>query len=85
MIFIISIGIANVNYAATVTVDTAMYDKDMTVLIDEDNPKSSPNVVLPKTGGIPGEAFYVLGALIVAAGVLVSKRKVKAASTGYKK
>ena len=35
---------------------------------------------LPKTGGIPAEAFYVAGVLFIAAALIISKKKVKVAS-----
>lgn len=32
---------------------------------------------LPKTGGIPAEAFYVAGALLIFTAIIVSRKKVK--------
>ena len=38
------------------------------------------DAALPKTGGIPAETFYAAGALIVLAALIISRKKVKAAS-----
>ena len=35
---------------------------------------------LPKTGGIPAEAFYVLGGICIASAVIVSRGKAKTSS-----
>lgn len=49
-----------------------------TIEIDEETvPKGD---ALPKTGGIPAEAFYAAGALIIVAALIISKKKAKAAS-----
>lgn len=36
-------------------------------------------LALPSTGGIPSEAFYVVGALFIVAALILSKKKVKTA------
>lgn len=46
-------------------------------IIDEETPGGA---ALPKTGGIPAEAFYTVGALFIVAALIVSKKKVKASS-----
>jgi LPXTG-motif cell wall-anchored protein len=42
---------------------------------EEETPKA-----LPKTGGIPAEAFYAIGGIMVLAALILSMRKTKAAS-----
>jgi LPXTG-motif cell wall-anchored protein len=45
------------------------------ITLEEEVPKA-----LPKTGGIPAEAFYVVGALLIAGALVLSIRKAKPAS-----
>ena len=82
--------------APAVNVDTATYDEPVINIIDEQNAGASTDTskggsdlneavpggdaALPKTGGIPAETFYVAGALIVLAALIISRKKVKAAS-----
>lgn len=84
--------------APTVNVDSATYDEPVIEIIDEENAGGSTDTTkegsdlnevvpggdarLPKTGGIPAEAFYGAGALIVLAALIVSRKKVKTASKG---
>lgn len=75
--------------APAVNVDTATYGEQETVITDEDIAAGSTVEIkeevpaapakLPKTGGIPAEAFYVAGALIIVAALVLSRVKTKAA------
>ncbi len=71
-------------------VDTKTYDEEKTIK-DEDIPEgisdTTPETVdikeqsipegLPNTGGIPAEAFYAAGALLVVAALILSLKKTK--------
>ena len=69
--------------ASAESVDKSTYKTPPIKMDDELIPKgpSSASVEkLPKTGGIPAEAFYVAGVLFIAAALIISKKKVKVAS-----
>lgn len=44
-------------------------------IIEEEPPKAD---ALPETGGIPAEAFYVVGALFIVAALILSRKKATA-------
>lgn len=44
-------------------------------IMEEEPPKAD---VLPQTGGIPAEAFYVIGALFIIAALILSRKKAAA-------
>ena len=55
------------------------YDTEFEELIGEDTPGASVDT-LPKTGGLPAETFYVAGVLIIAAALVISRKKAKVTS-----
>ncbi len=69
-------------------VDVATYDEEQHVIEIEDEAVSQSGVVslndesipkaMPKTGGIPAEAFYAAGALLIVAALLLMGKKTKA-------
>jgi LPXTG-motif cell wall-anchored protein len=57
----------------TTSVEQAMYEEENTMeLVEEAIPAFGE---LPDTGGFPVEAFYIGGALIIAAGIFLSLKK----------
>lgn len=74
------------------TVTVLMYGGTTTEIIDEGIPQSIPAVLdvtdeeipyggeLPDTGGVPPEAFYLIGAVFIVIGILFSLKKNKNAS-----
>lgn len=52
---------------------------------DELNPQSPPNIeitdkALPQTGGIPAEAFYIVGGICILSAVLLLTKKTKSST-----
>ena len=79
-----------VNIEDEENVGAAAYDEQPSIIevIDEDVAGGSAQTivdedVLPKTGGIPAEAFYVVGALLIVSAMIISKIKAKLASKGW--
>lgn len=65
--------VENVNAATYVEPDEAIPTAPVNESVtDEVVPKGD---ALPKTGGIPAEAFYAAGALFVVAALIISKKK----------
>ena len=58
-------------------VDDTTYSEPQ-ILVDEEEIPGGPGT-LPKTGGIPAEAFYAAGLLLVVAGLIISMKKAKPA------
>lgn len=58
--------------------DSSVKGGETATVVKEEVPKAPAK--LPKTGGIPAEAFYVAGALIVVAALILSKVKSKPAT-----
>lgn len=73
-----------------VTVDSATYGETPVDIMDEgvagDGSDTSMEIIedeevakdLPKTGGVPSEAFYGVGGLFVVAALVLSRKKAKA-------
>ncbi|MGE5613688.1 MAG: LPXTG cell wall anchor domain-containing protein [Bacillota bacterium] len=66
-------------------VDTATYDEPPVEIEEEGVPGGEPDTSaevteikeeeLPKTGGVPAEAFYAVGGLFVVAALVLSRKK----------
>ncbi len=70
--------------APAVNVDSVTYKEPQIIITDggkgKDASKNTDTGVLPKTGGIPAEVFYAAGAVLVAAALILSRKKAKPAS-----
>jgi hypothetical protein len=85
LIFIIILSFGGYSFAANKTVDP---NNEIITYNDELTPGDQANTYetlddesvargLPKTGGIPAEAFYAAGAILIVAALIVSRKKVK--------
>lgn len=91
---VIMICVVNLCYAEPENVNSSVYQQEPIIIndlnpeapadeptvIEEKEPVPAGDTELPKTGGIPPQAFYVAGALLVAAGILIPVRKTKTSS-----
>ena len=78
LVLIVSFGIA----CFAESVDDSTYKEktnqiDRVTSLEEAIPQGSS---LPKTGGIPAEAFYAVGAILIVGALIISKKKTKPAS-----
>ena len=81
LVLIVSLG--SICFAENV--DNSTYDEKSNKIIEKDLVSSVDEAVpsgssLPRTGGVPAEAFYAVGALLIVGALVISKKKPKPAS-----